>query len=104
MTTVAFNEDCFGFHHANATVCKACAAERRCKSVLISNGITILGEFIEGLIDTLPENAGYKETQYMAEIVEQLVAPPPPGQSDEEDLLNELAKSKKTADVNLNDF
>lgn len=78
---------CFGFFSSQPT-CSTCAAAKRCKAVLVSNGFDITAELIEHLARNLPAEAKFQDTDRITTLVDQLLIPPTKAPSD--DLLDIL--------------
>lgn len=91
--------NCFGFFGgARNTSCDGCFAIKRCKAVLVSHGFDILGATVDHLVSQLPDNADYRDTDRVSEIVSQLREPPPPLAQEEQDILG-LLDSEKTPPI-----
>lgn len=80
--------DCFGFYTGGG-ICASCSASKRCKAILVSDGFTIVSEFVDHVVGTLPEG-GYKDTDRVTELVDQLLSPLTPLSSEEAELLGIL--------------
>lgn len=75
--------DCFGFY-VGGPVCGSCAAQKRCRAILVSDGFDLAGSLVEELLEAVPEGTRFAETNRVSEMVQQLLKPPTEGALDPE--------------------
>lgn len=66
-----YGKECFGFYIKSPT-CEGCDANRRCKSVTVTNGYDIIGEMVDHLVESL-EDKEYVDADSMSLITEQIL-------------------------------
>lgn len=68
--------NCFGLYGGSESVCGRCAAARRCKAILISDGFTIGAAVLKKLEAELPASNNYRDSDRASEIYRQMIEPP----------------------------
>jgi len=95
-------KNCFGFYVGGPT-CNVCTASKRCKAILISHGFTIMGELTEALLGDLPDQAEFRDTDRVAELVNQLLQPPVSMEDDDVELVT-LLQEKGITEIDVRDL
>jgi hypothetical protein len=77
---------CFGFF-SGGPECKKCPLDKRCRAVLISHGLDIMAGVLDTLMENLPPDSTYEETDLLPEIVNQILLPQRTRPADETEML-----------------
>lgn len=82
---------CFGMYLSTYT-CTTCILQKKCKALLVSDGFDIVAAMVEQLIEQLPENMSYTDTDRASELMMQVMTPNIKKNSSDDvmDLLNQL--------------
>lgn len=65
---------CFGFY-TSSSICSQCVAQKRCKAILVSHGLDILGDSIESMLLDFPDNATFTKTDRITVMMDELLKP-----------------------------
>jgi len=82
---------CFSFY-SGGPACYRCKAAKRCKAVFVSHGMEFTAHLLRELIEDLPSNGVFRDTDRIPVLVDQLLNPATHsgGNSDEAALLEAL--------------
>lgn len=96
--SVEVQKACFGFY-IGSPVCGMCAAHKRCKALLITDGFDIVGSLVEHLEAEL-KDAQYRDTDKISELTDQLITLPDDLTEEEKELLSLFQTSEGQLNIN----
>lgn len=88
-------DNCFGFYSGGADCRSGCKLALQCKAIVNSDGLDVVSDIIEELLETLPERTFFNGGTIVSDVV-QLVSPPGSISTDKGKLaaVGETAKEK----------
>lgn len=94
--TARMKPSCFPFFSKDRA-CESCQAKTRCKAILISHGFDVLGSLVDAMLNEIPDDAEFEDTDKISTLVQMLINPPRPGVIEAESELMRLAKQRTQA-------
>lgn len=88
--------NCFGFYQGGRE-CNACAAQRRCRSILVTDGFDIISQLIGELSEGLDPTKKYQDVGRPSVLVDQLLGHDQPQLDDEQLQALEMLKAQQAA-------